>query len=148
MNDLRSKVTAVNRSALEQSAKSWLSVVNALSGVWGWTQTSLFTESAGDYVEAKRVTWRVTPGGCEARFSFPSGTTNPKLQIPFALPSAGGERPSTIVHAGGEVSYQTPGAWGTPSTCQFGRGAELVPMGSASAGDVVVAKIFFSYMEG
>lgn len=144
---MRAKITAVTYAARQQTPKAWQDVVNAVSGIWGWTQTTLSFLVNGE-IKTRPVVWRVSPGKCETSFILPADALS--LVLPFALPSTGGanpsERPTTIVHEGGFISAVDFGGWTSPETCDVARGAdEINDFGTADDGDRVSVQLFLPY---
>ena len=142
----QAKITSINDATRDEGTTAIPKMCNALSGVWGWTQTALIKTEGGQDVFVRNVFWRVSPEGVSLDLAVPEAGSW-KVRLPFALPTSGGERPSTIVHTGG-VAFKVDGGWTAPLSEKIGRGADDISLGALSAGDRVFVKLSFSYMEG
>lgn len=158
MNNMRAKVTSINYAVRELTPEHWLSVANALSGVWGWTQTALMKVVNNTNVFVKNVTWRVTPGGAVLNIGIPkdhADATSWKVILPFHrgeqdLYDDYTEKPSTIVHDGGFVEVVDGSGWGAPRCAKINRGDVIAELGAASSAnqDRVKIELSFYYVEG
>ena len=135
---MRAKVTSISTAQQkDKSEASWLAFANALSGVWGWTQTKLVWTENGEHRE-QPVTWRVSPCGAVAFFRAPmqSGLS---LVLPYTKQSAGSGNPrgGTLYHKGGYV--QAIGG----SSSEIAATDGSAPIGY---GELVKVEIFFDYV--